>query len=344
MAAQWLSSTNEVSDRVGSSFQSVLRELSRPPRQRRLRQLILLLLLLWLLFSLASLTWSLLPAEQAKPEISRIINPVVQQEQQRTVADVDIDEFRQWHLFGEVGQEQLPQLQERDEAPLAAAREGIEKGARETRLQLRLRGVVASSEDGLGHAIIEYRNKQAVYAVEDELPLSGEVVLAKVMPRQVVLDNSGSYELLTLYEETELDTQISSQSTLSPSPRRASSLDQREDQQVTSLASGYRARLYQNPQSLADVVSVNAVRDSGELRGYRLSPGKDKTQFSRLGFKAGDIVTAVNGISLDDPANTMRLYQTMRTASEAVFEIERGDQPVSISVSLGEPAGAGASQ
>ena len=38
-----------------------------------------------------------------------------------------------------------------------SSREGIEKGARETRLDLILRGVVASTEDGLGHAIIEHQ-------------------------------------------------------------------------------------------------------------------------------------------------------------------------------------------
>jgi general secretion pathway protein C len=44
----------------------------------------------------------------------------------------------------------------------------------------------------------------------------------------------------------------------------------------------------------------------------------------------------VNGIELNDPANTIRLYQTMRAASEAVFELQRDDQPVTVSVNLGE--------
>lgn len=340
MPAQWLSSTNKVSDRVSSSLESAVRELSRPDRQRRLRQLVLSVLLLWLLVSLASLVWSLLPAENGLPESPAIINPVVEQGPQRAADEVDIGQLREWHLFGEVGQEQLPLPQEMVDPPPATARDGIEKGARETSLQLRLRGVVASTQDGLGHAIIEHRNKQAVYAVEDKLPVSGEVVLAKVMQRQVVLDNGGTYELLTLYEETELDGQVSQQQPVTRSaPRPTSRVDKRSEEQATTLAKGYRDRLYQNPQSLAEVVSVSAVRVDGDLQGYRVSPGKDKAQFSQLGFKAGDLVKSVNGISLDDPANTMRLYQTMRSASEAVFEIERGDQPISLSVSL-QDAGA----
>ena len=73
-----------------------------------------------------------------------------------------------------------------------------------------LRGVMASTQDGLGHAIIEFKKKQAVYAVEDDsCRVGSKVVLAKVMRRQVVLDNGRvPYELLTLSEENELDTLI----------------------------------------------------------------------------------------------------------------------------------------
>ena len=62
----------------------------------------------------------------------------------------------------------------------------------------------------------------------------------------------------------------------------------------------------------------------------------DEAEFTQLGFLPGDLVTSVNGIALNDPANTMRLYQTLRTATEAVFELDRGGQQVSVAVSLGE--------
>jgi len=81
-------------------------------------------------------------------------------------------------------------------------------------------------------------------------------------------------------------------------------------------------------------VTISAVREDGQLLGYRVAPGKDKQQFEQLGFKPGDLVTSVNGIELNDPANTLRLYQAMRSASEAVFDLQRNDQPVTISVSL----------
>jgi general secretion pathway protein C len=228
---------------------------------------------------------------------------------------------------------------EPEPAGAASSRDGIEKGARETRLALKLRGVLASSRDGMGYAVIEYQSQQEMYAVEDKLPLPGQVVLAKVMPRQVVLDNGGTYELLELFEESDLDAQLSQapvqaertppQAQVSPSGGFAS-----------ALARTYRDRLYENPQSLAEVVTISAVRENGELLGYRIAPGKEQQQFEQLGFKPGDLVTSVNGIALNDPANTLRLYQTMKTASEAVFELQRDNQPLVVSVALGADAQA----
>jgi general secretion pathway protein C len=85
-------------------------------------------------------------------------------------------------------------------AESAAQRDGIENGAKETSLALTLTGIVASTSDGLGNAMIEARNKQELYAVGDDLPANGKVTLAKILPKQVVIDNNGTYELITLFD------------------------------------------------------------------------------------------------------------------------------------------------
>ena len=117
-------------------------------------------------------------------------------------------------------------------------------------------------------------------------------------------------------------------------PGAAARVEKRSDQAATELAQSYRERLYKDPQSLADVVNVSAVRDGDTLVGYRLKPGKDREQFTQLGFKEGDLVMAGNGVSLDSPANTMILYNSMRTAQEAVFELQREGQQLTLNVNL----------
>lgn len=342
MSAEWLSNSNAVSGRLTNALEGGLHKIAQPARVRRLRQILIIAFVLWAVVALSRLIWGFIPGSRSElaPAVE-IINPVAAPSPAGAVQDVDIDRMVSWHLFGEAGAESVPVSTTAELTPVqATGREGIEKGARESRLDLKLRGVVASSEDGLGHAIIEHKKQQAVYAVEDKLPLSGKVVLAKVMQRQVVLDNGGTYELLALFEETELDTQLpTGGASAAPLPSARRQVDKRVENDTTQLARSYRDRLYQDPQSLAEVVSVSAVRENGELLGYRVAPGAKREQFERLGFQSGDMVTGINGFALNDPANTMRLYQAMRAAPEAVFELQRGGEQVTLSVSLDESRG-----
>jgi general secretion pathway protein C len=332
--AQWLSNSSAVSGRVGEVLAGVWNTMSQPDNARRLRRALVVLLLIWVVIALGRFIWALVPAAEPVPQAPPVvINPVTASNPGAAMQPVDIDRMVSWHLFGKPGAN-APAVA----APVVEAqpnpRAGIEDGARETRLSLVLRGIIASTEDGLGHAVIEAKKQQQVYAVGDELPVSGNVVLAKVMPRQVVLDNGGTYELLVLFEQSKLGKAAPSAPAARPEPEPAAEVDRRVDEPTTSLARSYRERLYKDPQSLADVVNVSAVREGGTLLGYRVSPGKDRQQFTQLGFKPGDLVTAINGISLDDPTNTMAVYNNMRNASEAVFELQREDQPLTLSVNL----------
>ncbi|NQX89221.1 MAG: type II secretion system protein GspC [Halioglobus sp.] len=304
--------------------------MAQPDNALRLRRALLVLLLVWAVVALSRFIWALVPSTEPLPDaVQAVINPIDTTATATVMQAVDLEQMLAWHLFGKPGASvpDAPQVVEVQENP----RDGIEDGARETRLNLLLRGIVASTEDGLGHAIIENRKKQQVYAVGDKLPVPGNVSLAKVMPRQVVLDNGGTYELLVLFEASQLGKASAAPR---PPPRPATEVDRRADEATTNMAKSYRQRLFSDPQSLADVVNVTAVREGGTLLGYRVSPGKDQQQFTQLGFKSGDLVMAVNGISLDNPANTMVLYTDMRSATEAVFELQRGDQALTLSVNL----------
>jgi general secretion pathway protein C len=171
--------------------------------------------------------------------------------------------------------------------------------------------------------------------VGDKLPVSGKVTVAKILSDRVVLDNGGKYELLILFDKSLISsTPLQAQAPVTAPSRR---LDRRNNKQVTEMAEAYRQRLYSNPQSLSDVVKIAAVRQDGQLRGYRVSAGKDKKQFENLGFQANDVVTGVNGIALTDPGKAMELYRIMRSAEEASFNVLRGDQEVTLVVGLESP-------
>lgn len=330
---------------VVSSLGAMGSRLSDAKYRRPLRGAVLGGLALWILVSVWRGLLSFVPEVQGKPQLS-VINPVAATSGPSERRVIDIDALVAVDFFGTPGELLSPQelalvdgrTPAMSEEEAASALAGIEDGAPETRLPLVLRGVVASTAAGLGQAVIEYQQRQDLYRVSDELPVNGEVVLAKVLADRVVIENSGRYEIIRLFESTGLEDSLQVATTAASVKAPAAGTVIRSGGQSTEasdIAAQYRDQLYGNPESLADVVRISAVRRGNDLVGYRIAPGKAAREFTALGFKSGDIVTRVNGLALSDPSNTVRLYQEMRSAKAASFELTREGESVTLNVDIG---------
>lgn len=331
-------------DEIWQQVVARLQTFSDPLRQRRLKQGLVAVAIVWMVFALVELVWSLVPAPEVPPAPDNIVNPLVEAAASTGRRPVDIEQMAGWSLFGDAATANTAALAEAEELSVQQdGLAGIEDGAQETRLALTLQGIVASSNPDLARAIIEAKREQGQYAVGDELPINNRVKLAKILSDRVVIDNAGKYELLLLFDEDDFKISAGAAETgttaglARPTTNSSRRMDRRGSQDVTQLAENYRRRLYNNPQSLAQVVNIAAVREEGQLRGYRVSAGRDAEQFAAMGFQSNDIVTGVNGIRLSDPGKAMELYRVMRTAKEASFDVLRDGQEVTLVVGLGEP-------
>ena len=322
---------------IDARVRNAIRWLADTERLPKIQRVLFVVFVLWAINSLVEVVVSFIPNNQLPPSVAVPINPApAASGQSRSTETIDVSSILGVDVFGPVAANEVQSMAE--ETVSSNPREGIENGARETRLALKLTGIVASTLDGLGSAMIEAKKQQELYSVGDVLPANGKVTLAKILPKQVVIDNNGTYELITLFADNGIvgivQTEAKLEQTVSTNKSVSTSLPTVDRAQQQQLASRYRQQLYDDPQSLAGLVSISAVQGQDGLKGYRLSPGRDANQFSALGFKSGDIVTAVNGYTLSDPTNTVRLYQLMRDATDATFDIEREGAPVSINVSL----------
>ena len=320
--------------------------LARPAVVRCARALLTLLLGLWLAASVWQLLWSVYPEAPALAA-TVVINPPSSPGTARRSPAVDIEALVAANLFGQPGQAlseaELAAASGRaptmSEAEASVALAGIEDGAPQTRLALLLRGVLASSEAGLGQAVIEHQGRQDLYQVGDKLPAGAEVVLAKVLPGLVVLDNGGRYEVLRLFEAPALATRVAANfaaGSPAASKQGAGGAAAVSRVEQATLAARYREQLYDNPESLTDVVQVAPVREADTLRGYRLMPGRASREFAALGLRPGDVVTQINGLSLSEPSNTVRLYQDMRAATRATFTLERDGGTVTLDIDISD--------
>ncbi len=270
--------------------------------QERLALAVRLVLLALLAITLASLTWRLLdPGDSIAP-------PVPQRAAQSQPAAGSWNLAR-WHLFGE--------------APAAGAAAAPVETLPETRLNLALRGVVAGENGG---AIIGTPNGvESFYAIDARLP--GGAVLREVYSDRVVLERSGQRETLRLPRES-LDAGPP------PAGQRAQPVDEPQVPEPELSLRQYRDIALQNPAQLADVVQVAPRNEGGRFVGYEVQPGRDPGLLNRVGLMPGDVVTSVNGVSLDTPARALGVLRSLRGRSEVTVEIQRGGVPRTLSVNL----------
>ena len=289
---------------------------------RTIKQALCGVLVIWLLYGLAQLCWLLL----IEPDGQEALAPVpVSTGPKSQAAVVDVAALQSLQLFGEAGKQQAAVVEVKTVA------EGIEDQARKTSLDIQLQGIVYSNEPELGVAMIVVKGKSDQYHIGDKLPLSPRVELAKVLVDRVIIDNSGRYESLWLFDENKKPRLSSNRA----KPADAAKLnDLRGKKDATELARDYRSRLYKNPSSLAEVVRISPAQVDGQMVGYRVSPGRDKEQFKAFGFEAGDVVTSINSVSLDDPSKALEVYKMMRTAREASFTVDRRGESIQLMVSL----------
>lgn len=288
---------------------------------RRWQVLLMALLGAAMIADLARLVWLAVPARAAPPVLVSPVN-VATAAANKNASAVDIDKMAGWHLFGEVGAQ-----------PHTAAATAVEEQAQDTTLNLQLLGVISASEPTQARAFIMADGRQQQFAIGEQLPGSGKVVLSKVLVDRAIIDNNGHYETLWLYDPNSGMQQLHTPTQPGQSAS-TSTVDMRGNTGVTQLAQTYRNQLYQNPGSLADVIQVTPASENGKLIGYRINPGRDPAQFVKFGLKPGDVVTMINDVRLDDPQRALELYNLLRSQTEASITVHRGNEDVVLMVSL----------
>lgn len=292
--------------------------------------LVRLLLVVSLSFSLARLFWLLLPLPSIPPAAVAIATVT-----SHTGSDgklVDIAQLKALHVFGKAAEAPKP-----DAAPAV-----IENQAVDTHLNLVLLGIVGSSDEKLARAIISSGDKQDVYSVGATLPVGNGVTLSKVLEDRVIINNNGQYESLWLYQNDPNALSLSRQNVAPPPPPPSSQVlpPGRPGPMGPQMHSPESPEQAGDPgmatatRSLSDVVAMSIYRENGQVVGYKIRPGRDAEKFRALGLQTDDIVTAVNGMPLTNPAKIMEVYKNMGNTTSASLEIKRGGSVITVDVVL----------
>jgi general secretion pathway protein C len=91
-----------------------------------------------------------------------------------------------------------------------------------------------------------------------------------------------------------------------------------------------------DPGLIGQVMRPQPVFAGGKMRGFRVYPGANRQAFSRLGLRAGDLVTAINGTPLDDKDRAQEIFGTLSSSTDARVSITRNGRQQDLVLNLAQ--------
>jgi general secretion pathway protein C len=268
-----------------------------------------LLLILLIAASVARIGWLLYPLPQSRFELPA---PAALPVRSGQLPKVNVEQIAAANLFG------LRQ------STGAAA----QVDAPETALNLKLKGILAYGSETASRALIaDGSGKEKPYAIGDDVP--GGATLKAIHADRVILERSGRFETLRLERNKSGGSAASYTPPVAAAPAAASSTGGA----ATTLAE-LRNELLREPGKASQYVRLQPVYSDGKLQGYRLYPGANRTLFQQAGLRAGEMVTSVNGVQLDDAAKALQLLGDLREVSELTLTLDRGGETRTLNLNL----------
>ena len=292
------------------NFQQVWLSLIR--HQHRIAQVLVILLSLYLLAFAADLTWRLLPnpTQDALPAQAVMLDRTKNQRTQ-----VNINDIQRLDLFGK------PQA--------SNTKPVVVEDAPQTNLNLTLTGVVASDNVERGAAIIENQGKQNTYGIGEKIDGTNATV-NEVYADRIIIKNGPRMETLMLDGiEFNKGRQLNDQRNTSPSPAPAP-----QRRSLSREAAQATQALQSSPANFTDYIAISQHMVDGELKGYRVSPGKKPALFQAAGLQANDVVTEINGLDLTDIQQSMEAMSMLRETESLQLTVDRDGELLTLYLDL----------
>ena len=182
--------------------------------------------------------------------------------------------------------------------------------APKTSLKLKLVGLMYSADKNQARAIIESQEDGArSFATRERVADNAEIY--SIEPDRVILFHAGKQEALILDPE----------------------------HKTSSFQSDIGNQPIDAPKNSAELMrdfSASPVMENGKLLGFRLKALRNPGIMKEWGINPNDVITAVNGISLNAPGRVMVLYDKLKKQREFEITLNNGGNSRTITVDLYE--------
>jgi len=177
--------------------------------------------------------------------------------------------------------------------------------------------------------IILYKAKSYALALNEELE---GYKFIKLFPTYAIFKKDGKEYKLELYKKGNEKNSSSSKASanIAPISPNETSVSKKEEPIVEgdttiipkNLFNKYKGNISKIRQSIDAVPYM----ENGKLSGFKISFVKKGSDFSKLGLKRGDILTAVNGEPLDNFKVPLEFFNNADSLNAATITIKRGNE------------------
>lgn len=180
-----------------------------------------------------------------------------------------------------------------------------------TSLNLKLWGVVLSSDPKQSTAVIESKTKVASYLINEQIAFTTAKLLEVKDDRVVLLEKGQLFEL-ELQNVTRTNDKVSAYPSEN-TPIKSNGTDIETQFQFKKVGN--------RPKELKYIITLNKDNTRDE---YSVSAGLNPALFRSAGFKEGDVLKEVNGYDINDAEDYKKIEALIPTAHSLAFSIVRG--------------------
>jgi general secretion pathway protein C len=196
------------------------------------------------------------------------------------------------------------------DAPSLSA-DQLEQELEKSRLPVTLLGTFASSDPSLSRATLmdKEKNETLVVGVGDQIKNQAEVM--RIERRRVVITENGAPRELTFGDEQGAEPPIRRArrtAAAQPAARRAES--------AAAVSREEIQKSIRDPSELLSQARVIPKYEQGQMVGLQVNAIKPGSLFQEIGLQDGDLITQFNGIAIDSPDQSTKIFQELANASE----------------------------
>ena len=250
-----------------------------------------------------------------------------------------------YHIIQERGLFPKPEAVKKEEDLSHKKRLDMGDSLPKTPLQLQLKGTVVGDDTSYSWAVIEdmTTRKQDLYKVGDVI--SGAKII-EIYRNRVILNRDGKEEILMVFDEDKVARLVGSQPVQPvplqqppspPKPPDANSSQSRSELVPTKVGENRWVfnkddinTAVNNANQILSEVNIAPYFEDGAAKGYKVENFREGSLFGKVGFKSGDIVKRVNGMSIETPEQLIQAYQKLKDAANIQVDVERNGNTVTL--------------